>query len=193
MEQKIIRSEEEFFKEMEIMDNNSMIKLVDDVIYFNAEICDKSSFDFSILLHKQQKAKEKMVDKNQVIFLTTPGGDVNQGLQLHDFLKKSTLDIHVIISSFVASAGTLMMCGAKKISIYENAYLMVHELSGSFNDRFHSNEVAMKFHADLMAKMIKIYCKRTGKASIITNDWLKIDNYFDAKDALEFGLVDEII
>ncbi len=127
------------------------------------------------------------------VHLHTPGGSVFDGNLIYTALQNSTAKIHIIIDGLAASMGSILMLAGNKISIASNAYVMVHAPSGTAQ----GNHTAMTSTAKLLQSMEKTflakYAKRTSKDTEDLKSWMDGDNWFSAEQALDEGLVDEII
>ncbi len=142
------------------------------------------SSDLKAFLKKNPKA---------VVRLHTPGGSVIDGNLIYNTLINSKADIHIIVDGLAASMGSILILAGKKVSIAENAYIMVHAPSGSVEGNARTMTGAAKMLASIEANFIKKYATKTGKPEAELKDWMTGDNWFSAEEALEAGLVDEII
>lgn len=62
-------------------------------------------------------------DKNLVIILHTPGGEMTAGMQIARMLKNWQADVKVVVPYYAMSAGTLIALSAREIVMDENAVL----------------------------------------------------------------------
>ena len=121
------------------------------------------------------------------------GGCVFSGFSSIDYIKGTKAPIYSIVEGCAASAATLMSVVADKRFITEHAFMLIHQLSGGVWGTYEDIVDNKKNCARLM-KMIKdIYLKHTKIPKSKLNGILKHDLWLDAKQCLEYGLVDEII
>ena len=121
------------------------------------------------------------------------GGCVFSGFSSIDYIKGTKAPIYSIVEGCAASAATLMSVVADKRFITEHAFMLIHQLSGGVWGTYEDIVDNKKNCARLM-KMIKdIYLEHTKIPKSKLNSILKHDLWLDAKQCLEYGLVDEII
>lgn len=130
------------------------------------------------------------------IILTSPGGDILQGLSLYDFilaLRARGHYITVVIMGFAASMGSILAQAGDRRVMTPNAYLMLHEASTITIGKSSEIEDEMVTLRKFEEKLIKILCSRGNfTESELKKKWFKKDLWFDAKECLKLGLVDVI-
>lgn len=144
------------------------------------------------LLYLESKSKDDIT-----MYINSPGGSVTDGLAIYDTMQYIACDVSTIVTGMAASMGSVLLAaGAKgKRFALPNAQVMIHQplisggLSGQCTD--------IKIHADNLVKtrdrLESILAAHTGKDQTIVNLACERDNYLSAEEALEFGLIDEII
>ncbi len=127
------------------------------------------------------------------VHLHTPGGDVFEGNLIYNTLANTKTNVNIVVDGLSASMGSIIMLAGKKISMASNAFVMVHAPWGSA----FGTHIEMTSAAKLLQSMEKLfvnqYSKRTGKTVDELKQWMIGDNWFSAEEALEAGLIDEII
>lgn len=127
-----------------------------------------------------------------IVRLHTPGGSVIDANLIYNCLAKIP-NLHIIVDGLAASMGSILMLAARKISICENAWIMVHAPSGSVSGNASDFTAAAKLLTGIEKNFLKKYAAKTGRAEADLQDWMKGDNWFSAEEALAEKLVDEII
>lgn len=127
------------------------------------------------------------------IHLHTPGGSVFDGNLIFNFIAQSKANIHIVIDGLAASMGSILMLAGKKVSIAENAFVMIHAPSGGVDGNAKDFEKASKLLKAMETNFIQKYTAKTGKTKDEVSAWLDGDNWFSAQEALTAGLVDEVI
>jgi len=121
------------------------------------------------------------------------GGCVFSGFSSIDYIRGTKAPIYSIIEGCAASAATLMSVVADKRFMTAHSFMLIHQLSGGVWGTY-EDIVDNKKNCDRLMKMIKnIYLEHTKIPKRKLDNILKHDVWFDAKQCLEYGLVDEII
>ena len=121
------------------------------------------------------------------------GGCVFSGFSSIDYIKGTKAPICSIVEGCAASAATLMSVVADKRFITEHAFMLIHQLSGGVWGTYEDIVDNKKNCARLMKMIKNIYLEHTKIPKSRLNGILKHDLWLDAKQCLEYGLVDEII
>ena len=129
------------------------------------------------------------------ILLSTYGGNVYDGLSLYDAIKNSKTDVDITCFGKIMSMGIVILLSAKTRKAYRNTTFMIHELSsgviGKLADMEESIDEAKRINRvlfDIIEKETKITHSCLEEIYNKKKDW-----YFTAEEALEIGLITEII
>jgi ATP-dependent protease ClpP protease subunit len=127
------------------------------------------------------------------IRLHSPGGSVIDANLVGNAIKSSPSNVHIIVDGIAASMGAILLTKANKVSMASNGLIMVHAPSGFEEGSAKKFEQTAKVLRS-MEKDFKANLKaRTGQDDNILNDWMVGDNWFDAEEAIDLKLVDEIV
>jgi len=127
------------------------------------------------------------------IRLHTYGGSVFAGNLMCNAVERSNADITIIIDGLAASMGAIFILSSKKVKIVNNGYVMIHApSSGSYgNAKDHeSNAKLLRLMEDNFEHKLML---RTGRSKEEVRTWLDSDTWLSAQEALDLGLVSEII
>lgn len=117
------------------------------------------------------------------------------GMAIYDTMNYIKPDVSTICIGMAASMGAfLLSSGAKgKRFALPNAEIMIHQPLGGINGQAED----IKIHAERLIKvrenLNKILCENTGKDLAQIERDTDRDNFMDAKDAVEYGIIDQII
>lgn len=134
--------------------------------------------------------------KNDIhMYINSPGGVVTSGLAIYDTMQYIKPDICTICMGQAASMGALLLAAGAhgKRSALPNSRIMIHQPLGGVQGQATDIEIHAKEIIKIKERINQILSKHTG------NDIKKIErdsdrNFFmDAKEALEYGLIDEVI
>ena len=121
------------------------------------------------------------------------GGCVFSGLSSIDYIKGTKSPICTIVEGCAASAATLMSIVADERYMTEHSFMLIHQLSGGVWGTYEDIVDNKKNCARLMKMIKNIYLEHTKIPKSKLNGILKHDIWFDAKQCLEYGLIDDII
>ena len=127
------------------------------------------------------------------LHINSPGGSLFDGLAAVDYVRRSKAPVHSIVEGMAASAATLISVMAHKRSINKHSYMLIHQLSSGAIGKFEELMDDMENNKALMKAIREIYLARTKIPENLLKDILKKDIYFDAKQCLKYGLVDNIL
>ena len=92
------------------------------------------------------------------------------------------------MGAFLLSSGSK----GKRIAL-PNSTIMIHQPLGGYKGQATDMEIHTKFMLDTKARLNRILSENTGKPlDVIKNDTER-DNFMDAQQALEYGLIDKVI
>ena len=129
------------------------------------------------------------------IYINSPGGSITAGMAIYDTMNFVKSDVSTICIGMAASMGAfLLSCGKKgKRFILPNAEVMIHQPLGGAQGQATEIKIAAERILKLKAKLNRILAQNTKQAlETIENDTER-DHFLDAKEALAYGIVDEII
>jgi ATP-dependent Clp protease protease subunit len=134
-------------------------------------------------------------DRDITIHLDTPGGSVLAGLGIIDVMNYVTPDIATINLGMCASMGSVLLSsgtkGKRSSLIYSKVmtHMVSHGVQGNIQDTRISQLEAEKYNYILFKKL----SQNTGKSFDEIYEMSRFDRWFNSDEALEFGLIDEII
>ena len=130
------------------------------------------------------------------VMLNSPGGDIYSAISIIDVITEISKLVPVVItvSGHCMSAATLILqAGTKRLST-PNSRFMIHELSTSaFNQRYTELKNEVEECTSIMLWIQELYSEKTKLPKKKLDKMLKKDSYFNAKKALEYGLIDEVL
>lgn len=180
-------------------DNNEIeTKVVDNHIYYYSSVNKKSALELNMKLKEvENKLIKKYNDYNghqEYIYLhiNSFGGSVFSAFSVIDTIKNSKIPVVSIIEGAAASAATLISVMCDYRIIYENSYMLIHQLSSGTWGKMSELEDEMENLKELMTAIRKIYKESTNIPEGEINEILKHDLWWNPQICLQKGLVDEI-
>ena len=135
-------------------------------------------------------------NKDIHVYINSPGGSVTAGLAIYDTMKYVTPDITTVVTGIAASMGSfLAACGGTKGKrfILPMGEHMIHQPLGGFQGQSSDIEIHSNHIMRTRKRLEEIYAESTGKTLEEVHRACDRDNYMVAEEALEFGLVDQIM
>ena len=129
------------------------------------------------------------------LYINSPGGSVTSGLAIYDTMNYVKSDVRTIVIGMAASMGAfLLSSGAKgKRSALKNAEVMIHQVLGGAQGQATDIKIAAEHILKTKKKLNIILASNTGQEIAKVTDDCERDNYMSATEALNYGLIDEII
>lgn len=134
------------------------------------------------------------ISENPVILhINSEGGNCSDGLLASDLVRKNPIPVVTVVNGSCASAATFISIVGARRYIYENSFMLIHQLSAGMFGTHASLKDEIQ-NCDLFMNIMKtLYKKYTKMPSKVLEETLKRDVFFSSKDCLKYGLVDEII
>ncbi|HEX75901.1 MAG TPA: ATP-dependent Clp protease proteolytic subunit [Dehalococcoidia bacterium] len=134
-------------------------------------------------------------DKDINLYVHCPGGIISAGLAIYDTMQLVRPDVSTICVGLAASMGTLVLCAGAKGKRYAlpNSTVHMHQAFGGAQGQAADIEIAAREIMRMQDKIRGILVKHTGQpVDKITHDTDR-DFYLSAEQAVEYGIVDEIL
>ena len=133
------------------------------------------------------------------LFINSPGGSVTSGLGVYDTIRLMKSPVRAVVTGIAASMGSIILLGCEKENrlLLPSSRIMIHDCSwgnrnfGGYKPHEIEQELNQLKHTN--ERLISIIAERCGKTTEEVSDVTMRDSYFDAKEAIEFGLASAII
>ena len=171
-------------------------RLLKDRIIFLGE--DVNATTASLVVAQLLFLESEDPDKEINLYINSPGGSVTDGLAIVDTMNYIKCPVSTTCIGLAASFGAVLLANGEKGKRYEtpNAEILIHQpLIGGHGITGQTTDI--KIHAENMIKtrerLNKILSDRTGKPLEQIMQDTERDHYMTAEEALEYGLIDEIL
>ena len=168
-------------------------KISDSEIYIYGDIVAEKFFDADVTA-KQFADDLKSCGENVTIHINSNGGDCFTALAISNLIKSTDKNITVSIDGICASAATLIACAGNKITMAENALMMIHLPSVFLYDFYDAIQLA-KIEGSLNKvrdSILATYAARTGLEITDLTAMLEAETWLSAAEAKELNFVDEV-
>ncbi|KAE8148665.1 putative Clp protease [Aspergillus avenaceus] len=133
------------------------------------------------------------------LYINSPGGSVTAGLAIYDTMSYIASPVSTICVGQAASMGSLLLCGgdAGKRFCLPHSSIMMHQPSGGYFGQASDIAIHAKEILRVREKLNKIYKRHlTGKKEMTLEEIEKLmerDYFMGAEEALDMGIIDEIL
>lgn len=130
-------------------------------------------------------------------YINSPGGTVTSGMAMYDTMQYIKPEVSTIVMGQAASMGSFLAnAGAPgKRFMLPNARHMIHQPLGGAQGQASDIEIRAKEIVRIKKELTDIYVKHNSKGKTYEDfeTAMDRDNFMSSSEALEMGLVDEII
>jgi ATP-dependent Clp protease protease subunit len=129
------------------------------------------------------------------MYINSPGGVIYSGLAIYDTMQMITNPISTVAVGVTASFGTVLLTAGTNGRRYAlpNATIHMHQPLGGAQGQATDIEIQTKQILRLRTLLNDIMAKHTGKPVDVIKQDTERDFYLDAKQAVEYGLVDQVL
>lgn len=127
------------------------------------------------------------------IVMNSGGGDVDSGYGIFDLIKASRSPVTIQVIGQASSMAMIILQAATVRQAYPFSRFMLHDGSLSADGNTRDVEALIEFNKIDRFRAYKIFQNRTGRPISYWNRRLQKDYFLTAEQALEEGLIDEII
>jgi len=149
------------------------------------------------LLVAQLLFLESQGNEDITFFINSPGGVVTAGMAIYDTMQFIKPDVCTVVMGQACSMGSLLAtAGAPgKRKMLPNARHMIHQPSGGAGGQATDMEIQVKEILKMKQNLTQLYVNHNGKGKTFDEFYsaMERDNFMSAQEALDFGLIDEII
>jgi len=134
-------------------------------------------------------------DREINMYINSPGGVVYAGFAIYDTMKMISNPISTVAVGVTASFGTVLLTAGTKGRRYAlpHATIHMHQPLGGAQGQATDIEIAARQILRQKGILNEILSKSTGQPLEIIERDTDRDFYLDAKGAVEYGLVDEVL
>jgi ATP-dependent Clp protease protease subunit len=166
--------------------------LRDRIIFIGTPINDQiANLVVAQLLYLQSEDPERPIS----LYINCPGGVIYHGLAIYDTMRHVQAPVHTYAVGVTASMGTVLLASGDAGHRYAlpHATVHMHPAGGSAQGYAPDVEIQYKELKRVEDLLHKLLSKHTGQtAEQIASDFER-DRFMTAKEAVEYGLVDQIL
>ncbi len=128
------------------------------------------------------------------LYINSPGGSVTAGMAIYDTMQYIKAPVRTVCIGMAASMGAfLLMAGEKgKRMALPNSEVMIHQPSGGAEGQATDVTIRAEWLLRTKKKMTDMMADMTGQSVERVARDIERDYFMSAKEALEYGIIDEI-
>jgi len=166
--------------------------LKDRIIMLSGEINDAVA---STIVAQMLFLEAQDPDKDIYFYINSPGGVITSGFSIYDTMNYIKPDVNTICIGQAASMGAFLLSSGAKGKRYAlpNARIMIHQPLGGTQGQATDIVIHAKEILRMKEQLNKIMAKNCGKSVKQIEKDTERDYFMSAQDALEYGLIDEVL
>lgn len=163
--------------------------LQDRIIFLTGEIDDTiSNIIISELLYLDNISHE-----NIYLYINSPGGVITSGMGIYDTMRFIESKVITIGVGMCASMAAFLLSSGDERYVLPNAEVMIHQPLGGAQGQATDIKIAAERIIKLKEKLNRILSDNTHQPIEKIYEDTERDNFLSAKEAKEYGLIDDII
>ena len=135
----------------------------------------------------------KAVDADEIsLYINSPGGEVFDGLAIHNALRSHRARVMVQVDSLAASIASVIAMAGDRIVMSPHSQMMIHDAQGVSC----GNPEELREYADFLDRqsdnIAAVYAERAGGTKLQWRKRMQAETWYFADEAVEAGLADEV-
>lgn len=171
---------------------------IQDILFQNREVqCvgEITADMVEVMILQLRYLQQEDAEKEIIMYINSPGGEVNSGLALYDVMKAIKCPIHTVCTGTAASMAAILFLSGNQRDMMPHSKIMIHDplIAGGVGGSALKLDSIAKNIMRTRQTIAEIISEHTGKSLEEVLSKTALDSYFDAKEAVEWGLADGII
>ncbi|MGD8815913.1 MAG: ATP-dependent Clp endopeptidase proteolytic subunit ClpP [Acidobacteriota bacterium] len=166
--------------------------LKDNIIFVGSAIDDEvANLVIAQLLFLEAEDPERDIQ----LYINSPGGSVTAGLAILDTMRYIRPDVSTLCIGQAMSMGAVLLAAGhkgKRLAL-PNSRIMIHQPHGGIQGTASDIEIHAREILRLRERLIDLLASYTGKTAKQINADADRDFVLTAEDAVEYGIVDQVI
>ncbi|RBP69058.1 ATP-dependent Clp protease proteolytic subunit ClpP [Alkalibaculum bacchi] len=162
------------------------------IIFLNGEVNDTTA---SLVVAQLLFLEAEDADKDIQLYINSPGGSVTAGFAIYDTMNYIKSDVSTICIGMAASMGAFLLAAGQKGKRFAlpNSEIMIHQPLGGAKGQ----SVDVQIYANRLIRtrdeINRILSEKTGQPIEVVQKDTDRDNFMNAKEAKDYGLIDKVI
>lgn len=165
--------------------------LKDRIIFMTGQVEDYMA---NLIVAQMLFLESENPDKDIHLYINSPGGSVTAGLSIYDTMQFIKPDVSTMCIGQAASMGAMLLAGGakgKRLAL-PHSRIMIHQPSGGAQGQASDIEIQANEIIKIRQRLNVLLANHTGQeVEKIAKDTER-DNFMNAEEALQYGLVDKV-
>ncbi|WP_408605657.1 ATP-dependent Clp endopeptidase proteolytic subunit ClpP [Methylosarcina fibrata] len=134
-------------------------------------------------------------DKDIHLYINSPGGSVTAGMSIYDTMQFIKPDVSTMCIGQAASMGALLLTGGAKGKRFclPHSRMMIHQPLGGFQGQASDIDIHAREILAIRDRLNHILAHHTGQPIEKIQVDTDRDNFLNANDAVNYGLIDKVL
>ena len=165
--------------------------LKDRIIFLSDEVNDATA---SLVVAQLLFLDSEDPDKDINLYINSPGGSITAGMAIYDTMQYTKADVSTICVGMAASMGAFLLSAGAKGKRYAlpNSEIMIHQPLGGTQGQATDIQIHAERIIKMKDKLNKMLSENTGQPLDKIKMDTERDNFMEAIQAKEYGLIDAI-
>jgi len=168
--------------------------LKDRIVMLDTDVNESSA---SLIVAQLLFLESEDPDKDILFYINSPGGVVTAGMSIYDTMQFVRPDVSTIVMGQACSMGSLLAASGApgKRLMLPHARHMIHQPSGGAQGQATDIQIQAEEILKMKKSLTEIYVEHNSKGKTfeeLSAD-MERDKFMSAKEALDYGLIDEIV
>ena len=166
--------------------------LKDRIIFLGEEVNDVSA---NLIVAQLLFLEAEDPSKDIQLYINSPGGSVTAGMAIYDTMQLVEPDVATICTGMAASMGSVLLCAGEKgkRSCLPHSRVLIHQPLGGAQGQAADIMIAAREIEKTRKELYDIISKHSGQSYDKVFADADRDFWMTAQEALEYGMVDEIL
>lgn len=179
-------------REMRVTQMDVFSRLMRDRIIWVAGVVNDN---MSTVVQAQLMYLDQNDSRDITMHVDSPGGSVKSGLSMVDVMRYIKCDVATVNTGMAASMGSILLSsGTKgKRSSLNFSKVMIHQVSSGAQGHVADNRISHMESEKYNYILFKMLAENSGKPFQDVLESARRDKWLNSQEALDFGLIDEVI
>ena len=168
--------------------------LADRIIFLGEEVSELSA---GLVVAQMLFLESQDPEKDIRLYINSPGGSISAGFAIYDTMQYIKCDVSTICLGLATSFGAFLLCGGARGTrmALPNSEIMIHQpaIAGGVKGQATDIRIVSDHIQRSKRRLNQIMARNTGRTEEEIAAATERDNYMSAREALDFGLIDQII